>query len=218
MNISSNKWFSFLYVREGKGALALIFLMLSGTLYTGHETPLLIASLFKSFQSPDFFLLLKKLAALFFLQYLFRSGYQYFINRYLQVLVKAVRSRCYSEWLRSYDLDPKGGTLRNQYPLGEVLARVMNDSEAIRELVTSGSFGLAADVVYVASGFVALFSLNSTIAFNVLFAEALCLAFLFWGSRRMAQAFMDLRATIGKVSRSDKFIWGDCPIIFHPHS
>ena len=78
--------------------------------------------------------------------FLNRYLYQVCVIKYIRLLVHRVRHQCYKKWLLVHDVKTGNKNFDDRFPQGEVLARIMNDTEAIRELITSGTFGIFIDL------------------------------------------------------------------------
>ncbi len=133
--------------------------------------------------------------------YVNRVVYQLTINKYVQMLMQNVRSLCYDKWLHTYDMKKGGDSKHEDYPQGEVIARIMNDTESFRELMTSGSFGIFIDVFFVISGLISFVTLNKVTGISLAICEVVASILLIWGSRYMREIFMEVRKSRAEMSR-----------------
>lgn len=85
--------------------------------------------------------------------------------------------------------------------MGEVLARLMSDTESIREVVGSGSFAIFIDVLFIFFCLISFLQLNSTTGVYLFVAEIAACWLLILGSRKMATVFMEVRRLTGYLSR-----------------
>jgi ATP-binding cassette subfamily B protein len=154
MNISKNKWYNLFFFKGSKTIMTLLFLCLALSAYLGAMTPTMISNLSRHYDDDTLFK--ASLYALFFnflKVYGNRVIYQFAVNKYVRLLIQYARTETYGRWLSSHELDSE------KYPQGEILSRIMSDTESIRELVSSGSFGIFIDLSFVASclvGFIVL--------------------------------------------------------------
>ncbi len=135
---------------------------------------------------------------LFFLgEYFNRFFYQISTYKYVQKLMTHLRSESFNRWLHS-SLTKKGD---EAYPMGEVMARIMSDTEAVRELVTSGSFGLLIDLCFVVSALFGFLQIDASIGWGLFAAEVSLTLALLWASKKMIVVFSEVRKTTGFLSR-----------------
>jgi ATP-binding cassette subfamily B protein len=127
--------------------------------------------------------------------YVNRVVYQLAVNKYVRQLIQYARTQTYGRWLSSNEHDSE------KYPQGEILSRIMSDTEAIRDLVTSGSFGIFIDLCFVASCLVGFITLNKFTGFFISGTEIIATLGLIWGSQLMRDIFMRLRNSQAKVNR-----------------
>ena len=174
--------------------MVLVCLIISAVL--GIMTPKLVADL--SFNYKDDGLFHASLIALlinFVAVYINRVIYQLAVNKYVRLLIQYARTQTYGRWLSSNEHDSE------KYPQGEILSRIMSDTEAIRDLITSGSFGIFIDLCFVASCLVGFITLNKFTGFFISGTELLATLGLIWGSQLMRDIFMRLRNSQAKVNR-----------------
>jgi ABC-type multidrug transport system fused ATPase/permease subunit len=196
MNTSKNKWYSLFFFEGSKFMLALVLVCLVISAILGVMTPKLIANL--SFNYADNDLFHKSLIALlinFISVYVNRVVYQLAVNKYVRLLIQFARTQTYGRWLSSNEHDSE------KYPQGEILSRIMSDTEAIRDLITSGSFGIFIDLCFVASCLIGFITLNKFTGFFISGTELIATLGLIWGSQLMRDIFMRLRNSQAKVNR-----------------
>jgi ATP-binding cassette subfamily B protein len=176
----------------------LINLLLSGV--AGFYTPLLIEDFYQSINSDESF----KIAAFYLVlllvaEYVNRFLFQISTHRYIQLLLGEIRLQSYGVWLNA----PFKKNLKNKkdFPMGEVLARLMNDTDAVRDVVGSGSFAIFIDIIFVSSCLVSFLQMNSATGLTLFIAEVLACFLLVKGSKFMAKIFMDVRRLTGQMAR-----------------
>lgn len=137
----------------------------------------------------------------FFLVYFNRVAYQLGINRYVLKLVQQVRTNVYEKWLLAFEVQAKEKG-RDNYPQGEVMSRIMSDTMAIRELMTSGTFGILIDIFFVLACLISLVRINQVSGIFLAVTEVGVAILLIWGGKYMRKVFHDVRKSRGMVSQS----------------
>ncbi len=202
MSTSNNKWSKFFFFIGGNPLLIVVGICLIGSSILGALTPQKIADLAQNYKDETlFYKSLWSLAYLFAGIYINRVIYQLAVNKYVQLLMQNVRSLCYDKWLHAYDMKSSSESKSDDYPQGEVIARIMNDTESFRELMTSGSFGIFIDVFFVISGLISFVTLNKVTGISLALFEVLASILLIWGSRYMRVIFMEVRKSRADMSR-----------------
>lgn len=180
--------------------LTCIFLNLTVTAVNGYFTPRLITSFYGSLNSEKTFAqYFWPLVALFGVEYVNRLVFQLSSHRYIQLLLNEVRGKSYSLWLKAPF--SKRARKQEEYPMGEVLARLMNDTDAVREIVSSGSFGIFFDIIFILSSLISFLQLNSTTGLSIFLAEIFAVFLLVKGSKAMVKIFMEVRKVTGHMAR-----------------
>lgn len=203
MNTSKIKWSEFLGF---KGAIPLILftlLCLAFSGYFGKLTPEMTKNLSDSYENKELFLAsLKNLVILFLAVYVNRVIYQLAVNKFIKLLVQRTRVVCFQTWLLNYEMGGAKRSRKDEFPQGEVLARIMSDTEAVRELITSGTFGILIDFVFVVFGLIGLIEINFISGGVLALGEGLAVAVLIWGSKHMRKIFLSVRNSHGLLSRT----------------
>ncbi len=208
MSISKTKLYEILYLDKVGYLIPFIFVFLGTATYLGYKLPIATANLFEVYGDKEKFLAAIQLLAIIYLsQYLNRVFYQLSINKFIQYSLLGIRKYCYESWMSSLEAQ-RSNVKTKEFPLGEVMARIMNDSEAIRELVTSGFFGIIIDVFFIGSCLVSFITLDSFSGSYLILSEVLAIALLVYASRYMANAFLKVRKEVGILSRSVANITG----------
>jgi ATP-binding cassette subfamily B multidrug efflux pump len=203
MNISKNKWYKLFFFRGALPIFVLVIFCLTSAAYLGSLTPNLVAQLAKNYDQLDLF---KNSIFLLFINFLLvyinRVVYQLSINKYVRMLIQFARVETYSRWLRNKKSDS------DKYPQGEILSRIMSDTEAIRDLITSGSFGIFIDLCFVISCLIGFISLHRFTGIFISVTEIIATLLLLWGSRLMRDVFMKLRNSQATVNRVTANVMG----------
>jgi ATP-binding cassette subfamily B protein len=203
MNISKTKWPSLLFY---PGAYPVIGVILTCFIFSsifGMFVPHFIQNLSASYSTTSlFYESIYKLLILFTSIYFVRAIYEYGVNRYIKEVIQSVRSKCFQDWILSYEGQMKDHSIKDRYPQGEVIARIMNDTEAIRELITSGSFGVILDFFFVISCLIGLVRINKITGLFLGLSILGAVFFLIWGSKYMRYYFHSVRYSRGMVSRT----------------
>lgn len=190
--------------------VALLFLCLAISAYLGAMTPALISDLSRNYDNDSLFK--SSIIALlinFTTVYTNRVIYQLAVNKYVRMLVQYARTETYGRWLSSHELDSE------KYPQGEVLSRIMSDTESIRDLISSGSFGIFIDLCFVVSCLVGFITLQKFTGFFIAGAEVAATILLIWGSQLMRDMFMRLRNSQAQVNRITANVLGGFQQIYY---
>ncbi|MBP9674699.1 MAG: ABC transporter ATP-binding protein [Bacteriovoracaceae bacterium] len=222
MNFFKNNWFNVFFNPKGRLYLGLILLSLMGAGYLGFQMPKLISLFFKSYNHDAEFLRIGSfLVILFLLEYINTFLYSYGTLRYVSVVIQEMRSFSYERWLLSY---PTGSRTRDQkgtadeFPLGEVLARIMSDTESARELVTSGSLRIIIDFVFIIASLVSFLGMHLKVGIFMLLLKVMTLILLFMASKFMARIYSSVRKKKAVMSRSlANVIPGFNQLYYTPH-
>lgn len=197
-----NSHWGFLWLKSEFYLIIFILINVAVSAVTGYLTPQYITGFYESLGSEILFhKQLKILVIIFVAEYLNRFLFQLATQRYIQVLLGDVRRRCFTLWIRAPFKKRKGASSHDDYPMGEVLARLMNDTDAVREIVSSGSFTIFIDIVFIASCLISFLRLNSSTGWALFIAEVLACLLLVKGSKFMGVLFMDVRRITGLMAR-----------------
>ncbi len=196
MNFSSIRWSDFLVFEKARLKISIIIICLIASAILGGLVPQFIVKLPTSYEDRDQFLLeLFKLLALFILTYVNRATYEYMVNRYVLDIIQNVRSLLYARWLRH------NKTTIDDFPQGEVITRIISDTESFHELITSGSFGIIIDLFFIISCIISFITLNFMMGIFLALFLVIVATGLVWGSRYMRAVFLKVRILRGKASR-----------------
>ena len=177
MNTFRTKWYDFLIFEGSKRYLAILALGLLGSSIIGYFIPPLLRELPENYHNKDlFFSALEKLGYIYLMLYANRLIYQLTTNKYINKLVFETRTYVYERWILSYEI-----SLSDRYPQGEVIARIMSDTTALKELVTSGAFGILIDICFVSAFLVSFIKINKFSGFFLAGFELLAAVLLIWG-------------------------------------
>lgn len=197
---SKSNWWMYLWLKSENLLIAFIFINISISALTGYLTPRLIAGFYEGLNNDDIFgTRLLHLVLLLAGEYFNRLLFTLSTHRYIQLLLVHVRKESFSLWLKA-PFKRKSGK-HDEYPLGEVLARLMNDTDAVREVVSSGSFAVFIDIIFILSCLISFLQLNSMTGFVLFVAEAIGCLLLIQGSKVMANIFMEVRRITGHMAR-----------------
>ena len=195
-----SKWWTYLWIRSEWFLVLFILINVLISAVTGYLTPRFITDFYKSLNKTDEFNhQLMLLVILYVSEYLNRFCFTLSTHRYIQHLLAGIRKQSFSLWLKA-PFRRKSGH-HEEYPMGEVLARLMNDTDAVREVVSSGSFGIFIDIIFILSCLVSFLQLNSTTGLALFLAEVIACLLLIKGSRAMATIFMEVRRITGSMAR-----------------
>lgn len=202
MSTLNNKWLKSLYVEKSYLLIGLITLSLIGSAALGFFTPRVIADLYEAISAKNGIDdVARQLVFIFIFEYLTLVIYQLCISKYIQRLLGKIRLKSYKDWMLTYESVGVGSFGSHNYPLGEVIARILNDTEAVIEMVSSGSFRIFIDFAFIISCLVSFIALNTVSGIALIIAEvSLCCA-LYYGSKKMVGVYMEVRNSTGKLNR-----------------
>lgn len=210
MNTSRSKWYNLFFFKGSMIMVVLLAICLGISAYLGALTPRLISDLSRNYDNDSLFH--SSIIALlinFVTVYTNRVVYQLAVNKYVRMLVQYARTETYGRWLASHELDS------DKYPQGEIISRVMSDTEAIRDLITSGSFGIFIDLCFVVSCLIGFITLQKFTGFFIAGVEVIATVLLIWGSQLMRDMFMRLRNSQAQVNRVTANVLGGFNQIYY---
>lgn len=177
----------------------MIFLHMAATSAIGLYLPGITESFYQDFLRDELtpFMVL---GGLFLVEYVNRLGYQISTYKFVQHLLIETRTKTYGLWLRA-PLKSRRKASDDDFPLGEVLARIMSDSESVKELVTSGAFGIIIDFVFIISSLIGFLRIDARVGGGLFALEVIACVLLIWGSTKMSVIFNQVRISTGVVSR-----------------
>lgn len=182
--------------------MVIVFVCLVISSILGALTPQMISELSRTYSvEADFYQSMYNLGYLFLGVYVNRVFYQLSINKYIQMLMQNTRATCYEKWLHTYDVKTAKDSRNERYPQGEVISRIMNDTESLRELMTSGTFGIFIDVFFVIACLVSFVTLNKVSGSFLSLFEVVAAILLMWGSKYMQAIWMEVRKARAEMSR-----------------
>ena len=201
MNTSKINLFNILLY---KGSLPLMiiacFCLLASGIF-GHLSPKLMLEMGRSYGGDGFTDSLNALFILFFSIYINQAVYQITLNKYIQNLVVETRTQCYSKWILYHDIQTQKNASSERYPQGEVLAHIINDTESVRELMTSGTFGIILNAFFVTASLVSFVTINDKLGIFLGTFVMVSSITLFWGSKYIREVFHAVRKARGIVQR-----------------
>ena len=190
-----------LFYRGARPLLAVVLLSLAVASYLGMLTPKLILDLGANYGTDAFYTTINSLFWLFVCTYINRVAYQITLSKYVQHLVVNIRTQCYTRWLLNYDIQTGRHSIAERYPQGEVVSRVVTDTESVRELMTSGTVGIVIDACFVVASLASFIFINEKIGASLGIFLSVASAMLFWGSKYIREIFHAMRRARGYVHR-----------------
>ncbi|MFI5390167.1 MAG: ATP-binding cassette domain-containing protein [Bacteriovoracales bacterium] len=217
MSISKNKWSEIFFFKGAIFSYVTMTVCLLLTSWLGYLVPNKLLEFPRKYQDYQGYInLIMEFLVIYIGIYLVRVGYQLSINDYIKNLSNHVRNKVYKTWLLHYEAKTEE-KLRDQYPLGEVIARIMSDTQALRELVTSGAFGILIDIFFVFSFLFSFISINKFSGIFLGFSELVVTLLLIWGGKFMRDVFHSVRTSKGIVSQTmSNLVGGLDQIYFTP--
>lgn len=220
MHSLKNSWSEYLYLRDQKFLIVIIAITLAVSSYIGFITPQVIKDLYESYSKPGdaTHQAIYAVLAVFCVEYLVSVIYQLSINRYVQKLLDHIRSMSFTRWILSIETAGKNQYGDNKYPMGEVLSRVLTDTEAVIEMVSTGSFKIFIDITYIVSCLIGFIKLNTVSGIALIVAEVLTCFMLVIAGKKMGKVYMQVQKSIGIMSRVIANLAGGFRFTyFHPH-
>jgi ABC-type multidrug transport system fused ATPase/permease subunit len=217
MSISKNKWSEIFFFKGAIFSYVTMTVCLLLTSWLGYLVPNKLLEFPRKYQDYQSYInLIMEFLVIYIGIYLVRVGYQLSINDYIKKLSDHVRFKVYKTWLLHYEAKTEEKR-RDQYPLGEVIARIMSDTQALRELVTSGAFGILIDIFFVFSFLFSFISINKFSGIFLGFSELVVTLLLIWGGKFMRDVFHSVRTSKGIVSQTmSNLVGGLDQIYFTP--
>jgi len=182
--------------------MAFMVISLGLSSYLGYLIPELLVRLSENYSfATKYYETIKFFLYVYLASYFLRAWYQISVNIYIRDIVGNVRNKLFVNWLLNYEIE-RGNTKDRDYPQGEVIARIMSDGLAIRELVTSGAFIIIFDFCFVFSFLLSFINLNKTTGIYLAVIEVVFAFLLVWGGRFMTEVYQQMRKSKGHVSQT----------------
>lgn len=219
MSSSKSNLLNYIYLPHKKHLIVAIVIAVGLSSYLGFITPKLVSNLYDSYKpGGDTLGAIKMLVFLFIAEYLVSAMYQLSINRYVQFLLSYIRNNSFRRWILSFENAGTGQFGDQKYPMGEVLSRILTDTEAVIEMVSTGSFKIFIDFAFIISCLIGFIKLNTVSGITLIIAEVLACVFLILGSKKMASVYIEVRKSTGIMSRVIANLSGGFRFTyFHPH-
>lgn len=220
MSTSKSKWSELIFYPGSGMLVGAVIMCLAFASGLGILVPRQVTELARTYgNEQDYIVALWLLSGVFFGTYVNRVVYQLLVNVYIRNLVQHVRMKCYKKWMLAHDVLTSKQDVSERYPQGEVIARIVSDTEALRELLTSGTFGIFIDIFFVASCLISFIDLNAFTGGTLALSEIAAALLLLWGSRRMRQVFHAVSKARGIVQRTiANLVGGFHETHYNPHN
>ena len=204
MNFLKNSWLNYILLKNEKFLLSTTVVTVILSAILGFFTPKIIENLYKSLKNEDAFSqAVILLVSLFLAEYILTVIYQVVTNKYVAKLIIHLRTSSFNKWIYSLEAhDLSAQNSKEEYSLGEVISRLMNDTGAVIEMVSTGSFRIFIDMVYILSCLIGFISLNTTSGIFLILFEVLACFLLLLGSRKMMKVYLEVRKSTGHLSRA----------------
>ncbi|MDC0253735.1 ABC transporter ATP-binding protein/permease [Bacteriovoracales bacterium] len=202
MNILKSNLSKFFFFPAVWPSIGVILICLGMSSFLGMKIPELLIQFPRNYEHRDLFLQTMKVFGLFiFGVYIIRSIYQLCLNKYIKLVIAETRNLVFKKWLLHVDTK---SSLREEreYPQGEIIARIMSDSQAIRELITSGALAIFIDIFFVVSFLFSFVRISQITGTALVIAEVLAAFGLVWGGKYMRSVFHSVRKAKGMVGQS----------------
>jgi len=202
MNISKNKWSKFFIFKAVYPVLAVILLCLVVSAFLGMRIPELLINFPRHYKDKElFFHTMGEFTVYLFAIYATRAAYQLCLNKYIKQVIAETRNTVFEKWL--LHVETKGESqAEREYPQGEIIARIMSDTQAIRELITSGALAIFIDVCFVVSFLISFVRISQITGTALVICEVVASFGLIWGGKYMRNVFHSVRKAKGEVGQS----------------
>jgi len=197
----------YLRLKEYPILLCILVGTLLASTYIGFQVPILISSIYKSYGLNDqaiFFKAISTAAMFFIMQYILRVIYQTLMSLYVKNLLSKLRDGIFSNWIYSQDkviTDTRSYFAQDRYTRGELQARIINDTESVRELIRSGSLTILLDFFFLLSCMISFFYIHKFYGVVLILTECILCILLIWISKFMVHSFKETRRSNGELSR-----------------
>jgi ATP-binding cassette subfamily B protein len=182
--------------------LALILLCLGMSSFLGLRIPELLIKFPRHYGDKEIFFETMKIFSFYlFGVYLTRSIYQLCLNKYIKSVIAETRNLVFQKWLLHVETK-SAAREEKEYPQGEIIARIMSDTQAIRELITSGALAIFIDIFFVLSFLISFVRISHITGTALVVAEAIAAFGLIWGGKYMRSVFHSVRKAKGVVGQS----------------
>lgn len=194
--------------------LVVILLLFLAMSVIGFFLPQKIHEIYDDTQKASFFLQsIIILTVIFILQYFVRVIYQYYTTKLCQQILQNMRTDLFRKWM----LDRSSWAAHGQadrFPLGEILSRMLKDSDAIKEIIDNGSLTIFIDLIFVAATLISLMQIDLFLGAIFSFFQLLIIFLLFKGSWSMSFIFHQVRKSYGQVTQAVTDLIKGIPQIF----
>ncbi len=202
-----NKNIQYLRLKEYPVLLCILICTLLASTYVGFQVPILISKIYEAYGSNNesiFFLAIRNAAIFFLIQYFLRLIYQTLMSLYIKNLLSKLRQDLFSNWIYSQDkviTDELSYFAQDRYTRGELQARMINDTESVRELIRSGSLTIFLDFFFLISCMLSFFYIHKFYGVVLILTECFICILLIWISKFMVHSFKETRRSNGELSR-----------------
>ena len=179
------------------GMLSFCFLAVS---CVGYYLPISLHRLYESSDDKTYFHQLVALTILYGLQYLFRVLYQTHMAFLSRKIIQSIRIDVFTKWL--FDRSSWSGTSQiDKYSVGEIQARILSDTNSLKEAVDNGSLTILFDFILVAASLVSFVTINLKVGAMFLAIQTLLIIGLLFTSSKMAYVFHNVRKSYALMTR-----------------
>lgn len=214
MSFLKSKWYRRFWFKAGRLPLTLMILGLIGSIVLGSYLPVATTNLYKSYETNSVLFAIKAFALIIILEYINRVIFLISTERYVQNLIQFSRGECYSLWINNYHAKKNN---EEDYTLGEILSRIMSDTEAIRELLSSGAFTIFIDFGFLLSFLISFLKLNLPAGLFFIGVLIIVFSLLGYGSKYLSKIYVEIRKINSDLSRAMANITGGFQQSYYSH-
>ncbi len=204
MSFLEVKEIKYLRIKEHLGLVLGILLLLLISIYIGVKVPFIITQIYESYGTEKFENFIYLGGVFFISQYMVRLIYKILMSFYVKSLIEKLREDLFSHWIFSQDKiikNKKSYFSQDKYTRGEFQARIINDAEAVRELISSGSLTIFMDFFFILACMISFLSIHTFYGIVLIITEAFICVLLLWISKFMVHSFKEVRVSSAKLSR-----------------
>jgi ATP-binding cassette subfamily B protein len=177
-----------------------LFILFSLMSLVGILQPLVIHEIY---QNKERVYLLEVLGFYLFLivvQFFIRVAYQMVTSRLCLTLVYNLRAFLFDAWI--YDRSSWKFAQAKQWSLGEIQARLLSDTDAVKEIVDNGSLTIIIDLLFVLSSLLSFLWVDKFLGLVLLISQIIIVALLSKGSVWMSAVFLHVRKSYADLTKN----------------
>jgi ABC-type multidrug transport system fused ATPase/permease subunit len=178
----------------------ILFIFFSFLTVSGYYLPQVMNELFQSHSEQEYYKWLLILLGIYLIQYFMRIFYQAYISILSKNAIANYRSDVFSSWLMDRSTW-NGATAIDKYSVGEIQARLLTDTNALKEAVDNGSMTIIFDFVLVLACSVSFVLIDFKIGLSFFLIQVLIVMALLKISKALAPTFHEVRKSYALLTK-----------------